>query len=540
MWRIPVPLPLRHVRKAAASLVAVPILLTLPAALGATSASAQVEEASAPPGAAGVRPPSPASIFSIFPDDTLETIASEAMEAVVLLDVETETGERQGSGFIVDPDGRIFTNYHVVRGARSIEVRLASGDVYDRVEILGIDERRDIAVLKVPGFELPTVPLGNSTSVRIGTPVIVIGSPLGLENTVSTGIVSGRRSEPEGFQLLQITAPTSQGSSGGPVISRSGEVVGIAVSQLREGQNLNFAVPINYARGLIDHLGSEPVAVLSPDAHPSLGVRANVATDPSRVNGQLTFDLDDFYGFSVETQGRVGENRQRRSRVTYRRIEAVGGLPSIERYAEAETTDRTGPFDTPQTVRRERSRAIVAADDLRPISVRGETAWWDGNDWHHREYRFQFDGYHVTGTISDTAGRVRELSRDLPPGIILRGVRHLAFATLAEDSLVGRSVEFVTFDAAAGEVTSDRYDVRASTEVEVAGESHPALRVNLASGLANTLAYFRRAVPRVLLRRGTGYQDETEEVSDLRLFGPETDGSGRSAGPRSDGDEDTD
>lgn len=450
--------------------------------------------------------------------DTLELLASEAMEAVVLLDVRTPTAKRQGSGFLVGSDGRILTNYHLIEGARSIEVRLASGDVYDRVTVLGVDERRDIAVLEVLGFALPTLRFGNSETVRIGTPVIAIGSPLGLENTVSTGIVSGRRTKPEGFELLQVTAPTSRGSSGGPVLTRSGVVVGIAVSQMRNGQNLNFAVPINYARGLLSDLDGEPVAVLSPDGGRGLERTRSVASEEAGVNSQLAFDLEGFYGYSVGTEGPVGENRRRRSSVTYRRIETVGGLPSIERYRETETTDRTGPFDTPQTVRRERSRAIVAADDLRPISVRGEIAWWDGSDWRHREYHYDFAGYHVTGTITDTADNVREINRDLPPGILLRSVRHLAFATLAEDSLVGRSVELVTFDAASGEVTSDRYDVHDVVEVEAAGESREALLVNLASGLTNTTAYFRRALPRVLFRRSTGFRGETDETTELVLF----------------------
>lgn len=462
----------------------------------------------------------PGSAQSALQADTLEALASNSMKAVVRLDVDTESGSRQGSGFIVDSAGRIFTNYHVVEGARSIQVKLASGDVYERIRILEVDERRDIAVLEIAGFDLPTLPLGNSDSVRIGTQVIAIGSPLGLENTVSTGIVSGRRTEPEGYQLLQITAPASQGSSGGPVLSESGEVVGIAVSQMRDGQNLNFAVPINYARGLLRHLDGEPVVVLSPDSPGAMAAPSDMASDPARVNERLAFDLEGFHGFSLEVEGRMGEDRRRRSRVTYRWIAGVGGESNIERYAETETTQRTGPFDTPQTVRRERSRTIVAADDLRPISVRGEIARRAGGEWLRREYNLRFDGYRVSGTITDSAGQVREIDRELPRGILVRGTRHLAFATLAEDSLVGRSVEFVTFDATNAETMSDRYDVRDTTTVTVNGEDHPALRVNLASGLSNTTAYFTRTVPRVLVRRELGPLGQMEEVSDLRFFEP--------------------
>src|SRR5690606_21748222 len=176
---------------------------------------------------------------------SLEALAERVTKAVVLIDGRTASSSRQGSGFLIDSSGLTLTHQHVSRDAQGPRVKLASGDVYDRVRILAHDERRDIAVIQIEGFALPTLPLGNSDSVRIGAPVVLVGSPLGLENTISTGIVSGRRQEPEGFQLLQVTAPASRGSSGGAVLSTSGEVIGIAASQLLSGQNLNFAVPIN-------------------------------------------------------------------------------------------------------------------------------------------------------------------------------------------------------------------------------------------------------------------------------------------------------
>lgn len=453
-------------------------------------------------------------------DDTLATVAAEARKAVVLLDVETASGSRQGSGFIVKPDGRIFTNHHVIEGARHIEVKLASGDVYERVAILGTDERRDIAVLEIPGFRLPTIPLGNSDSVRVGAPVLAIGSPLGLENTVSTGIVSARRSEPEGFDLLQITAPTSQGSSGGVVISKGGEAIGIAVSQMRQGQNLNFAVPINYARGLLGHLDGRPEAVLTPRSRDSRDSRLTTGdAEPSGVNTGLAFDLEGFRGYRAETEGSLGDDRRRRARVSYRRIEAVGEPPTLERYAESVVTERTGPFDSPQTVRRVRSRTIVSAEDLSPLSVEGEIASWNGEEWQRRRYELRFDGTHVTGTIVDATGDAREIDRDVPPGTLLSSTRHLAFATLAADSLVGRSVELVTLNPSTGKMRTDRYDILGTTTVTVRGREHTALEVNLASGLDNMTAYFRRASPRLLLRREADSGDASVRVSSYEVLG---------------------
>jgi len=470
--------------------------------------------------------PLPADAAPPPPGDTLETIASRATAAVVRIDVRTPSDTRQGSGFLVDSNGRIVTNYHVIKDARSIEVKLASGDVYDAVEVMGTDERRDIAVLQVKGFHLPALALGNSDSVRIGATVVLIGSPLGLENTVSTGIVSGRRQEPEGYQLLQVSAPASPGSSGGPVLSGSGKVVGIAVSQMQAGQNLNFAVPINYARGLLEHLGKEPVATLAPEktagsatSPPAAGVRP--------VNEGLGFRLAGFRGYSLEMDGRTGEGLRRRIRVSYRRIETVGGgEPRLERYLESETTERTGPFATPETIRRERSRTLVGATDLHPISTRGEVDRRSRQGWTQSEYDLRFESRHVRGMIRDTAGNATEIDRDLPPGILLRGTANLAFATLASgDSLVGRSVEFTTFDPGTGDVTHDRYDVQDTTQVSVEGTTYRALRVNIASGLANTTAYFRASPPRILLRRESG--QAREEVVHLETGGAPKEGGGR-------------
>lgn len=535
------PIPLQRPRRPAVALasISVAVLVGAAAPLAWVSSKADAAPEGSLPGPEGSRPATgesrPALQPARSPDDsrrmvaarpaadTLERLAASATAAVVLIDVQTASGTRQGSGFLVDRSGRILTNHHVIRDARSARIRLASGDVYDQVTVLGADERRDIAVLQIAGFDLPALSLGNSDSVRVGAHVVVIGSPLGLENTVSTGIVSGRRQESEGYQLLQISAPTSTGSSGGPVISRDGDVIGIAVSQMRGGQNLNFAVPINYARGLLTHLDrqpvQQPVAVLAPQPSPSNRTATRQLARPNEVNQGLRFDLDRFGGYRVEMEGRKGEDRWYRTRVTYLRIETVGaGEPRIERYSETETTQKSGPFGTPETIRRERSRTIVSVDDLRPISARGEIVWRSGGDWQKAEYDLRFEGYRVRGILTDTTGRASELDRELPPGIILREMRHLAFATLAHEPLVGRSVEFVTFDSRSGEVTRDRYDVRDAATVRVAGRSYRALRVNLATGLSNSAAYFRVQPPRILLREEGSEEGDVEEVTQLEFF----------------------
>lgn len=453
---------------------------------------------------------------------SLEELSARATAAVVLVQVEAGERSRQGSGFLVQQDGLILTNHHVIRGATSARVRLSTGDVYDRVSVLATDERRDLAILKISGFALPTLPLGNSDDVRIGTDIVAIGSPMGLENTVSTGIVSGRRTEPEGFRLLQITAPASTGSSGGPVLDRAGRVVGIAASQFRNGQNLNFAVPINYARGMLAEVDGEPLAVLGGE--PRLAARETrngedeeMSAKDGRVNRGLEFDLSGFEDHRMELTLHEGSGTVRRTRVTYRRIEDIaGGDPRIERYVESETTIQADSASPPRTVRRARHRSLVKAADLAPVSSRGEIrhATDDEEEWRTTSYDLRFEGGRVAGTLTDEAGVVRQIDRDVPPGTVLREMRHVAFGTLAveADRLIGRSMELHTFDSPSAEIRIDRFDIRHTATIESDGRSRRALVVDVASGLVNERHYFTPDVPRRLLRREEAETGAVEEV----------------------------
>jgi S1-C subfamily serine protease len=170
--------------------------------------------------------------------------------AVVYISVTTEDGPGSyGSGFIVSPDGKIVTCQHVISGAQSASVRLLNGASFPDVSVLAEDSVRDVAVIKVQGQDLPCVVLGNSDSVEIGSHVVAIGNPKGYENTISDGLLSGSRTFNDSFREIQISAPISPGSSGGPVFDDSGRVIGIAksVSSAKLAQNLNFCVPINDA-----------------------------------------------------------------------------------------------------------------------------------------------------------------------------------------------------------------------------------------------------------------------------------------------------
>jgi S1-C subfamily serine protease len=158
-----------------------------------------------------------------------------------------------GSGFVTDPSGVIVTNFHVIKGAVGLLVKMKDGEIYDRVDVLDYDQRRDIAVLKVRAFKsLPALTLADR-EVEPGEEAVAIGNPQGLEHTVSTGIVSAFR-QAEGYRMMQISVPISPGSSGGPLFSMDGKVIGItSAGVVGEGaQNLNFAVPIGYVRPLLN------------------------------------------------------------------------------------------------------------------------------------------------------------------------------------------------------------------------------------------------------------------------------------------------
>ena len=183
---------------------------------------------------------------------TPQQIVEKYGDAVVLIaGIKNKEEIGLGSGFIVKETGVIVTNYHVMKGAYPAVVKLKNGDIYKDISIIDYDDIRDIAIIKINGFDLPVVKLGNSNNVKVGEQLVVIGNPHGYENTVADGLLSQIRDTEKGYKLHQISVPISAGSSGSPVFNANGEVVGIATLSDVLGQNLNFSVPINYARGLI-------------------------------------------------------------------------------------------------------------------------------------------------------------------------------------------------------------------------------------------------------------------------------------------------
>jgi len=152
----------------------------------------------------------------------------------------------QGSGFFLTQEGDVITNYHVLKGASRAEVRTSDGSVYPVSKIVAEDEEGDLirVSVNIPQHLVRSLPVHTSFP-EVGERIIVMGTPLGLEKTVSDGIISAVREIPEFGKILQVTAPISPGSSGSPVVNMKGEVIGVVSFFLMPGQNLNFAIPGN-------------------------------------------------------------------------------------------------------------------------------------------------------------------------------------------------------------------------------------------------------------------------------------------------------
>jgi S1-C subfamily serine protease len=213
----------------------------------------------------------------------------------------------QGSGFIIDSNGMILTNAHVVKGADKVTVVLRDGREFQG-EVRGTDEPSDLAVIKINGNNLPVAALADSETVQVGDWAIAVGNPLGLDNTVTLGIVStlNRSSSQAGIpdkrlDFIQTDAAINPGNSGGPLLNDRGEVIGINTAIRADGQGIGFAIPINKAKEIKDQLArGEKIS------HPYIGIRMvslnpeqarRLNTDPNstvtipEVNGVLVMQV---------------------------------------------------------------------------------------------------------------------------------------------------------------------------------------------------------------------------------------------------------
>ncbi len=205
--------------------------------------------------------------------------------------------EGQGSGFIIDKEGHILTNYHVIAEARQVEVTLHNRKKY-RANIVGTDRSHDLAVVQIKAPDLQPMTLGDSTNLQVGQKVYAIGNPFGLSGTLTRGIVSSIRSvqEPDGMTIdeaIQTDAAINPGNSGGPLLNWHGDVIGIntmIASNVGQSAGIGFAIPINTAKAVINDL-----VTLGRVRRPALGVKT-LPIDPDLAD-QLGLAAD--YGLLI-------------------------------------------------------------------------------------------------------------------------------------------------------------------------------------------------------------------------------------------------
>jgi S1-C subfamily serine protease len=205
--------------------------------------------------------------------------------------------EGQGSGFIIDKDGHILTNYHVIADARQIEVTLHNRKKY-RATVVGTDREHDLAVVQIKAPDLVPMVLGDSRNLQVGQKVYAIGNPFGLSGTLTSGIVSSIRpvKEPDGMvidEAIQTDAAINPGNSGGPLLNWRGEVIGIntmILSSVGQSAGIGFAIPINTAKAVLNDL-----VTLGRVRRPAMGVRT-IPVDPELAD-QMGLPAD--YGLLI-------------------------------------------------------------------------------------------------------------------------------------------------------------------------------------------------------------------------------------------------
>src|SRR4051794_34744107 len=271
-------------------------LLATAAVLATATSAAQQTPSTAPTSAAA---PSAAAQGAVTP----RQIAARAHAALLMIRALDANGDTLGlgTGFLVSADGKFVTNYHVIQEAARLSVKLLDGGEYRDVSLVAADPASDLALMQIPGASaLPAMRMGSDAQMEVGDRVFVMGNPLGMGGTFTDGMVSGKRPL-EGVAMLQISAPISPGSSGGPVMNERGEVIGVATMMVMGGQNLNMAVPVRYLAPMLA-LNAAPrpfsptVLVANPhaglavlgDNEPPISITRRTRDPREEVEDQLT------------------------------------------------------------------------------------------------------------------------------------------------------------------------------------------------------------------------------------------------------------
>lgn len=205
------------------------------------------------------------------PTRNVQDLVKQIGEAVV----QVRTPGGLGSGFFINADGYLITNFHVIQGETEISVEVfrhddgqLERDIYRKVRIVAINKFHDLALLHIEDKNAPKfkyVSLGRSDSLNVGDSVFAIGSPMGLERTVTQGIISTKTRELEGELYLQTTAQINPGNSGGPLFNLAGEVVGVTNMKITFGEGLGFAIPVELVKSFLEHRDAFAYSVDNPN-----------------------------------------------------------------------------------------------------------------------------------------------------------------------------------------------------------------------------------------------------------------------------------
>lgn len=215
------------------------------------------------------------------PTKSVEEIAAEIKPSVVkVMQVGRDGVDGLGAGFVVSEDGLIATNMHVIGEARRLEVEMANGDKHEVVEVTATDAHWDLALLRVAKKGLKPIPLADSETIRQGQPIVAMGNPAGLAFSVVEGVVSEYPDVVNDITMIRLAVPIEKGNSGGPLLDRHGQVLGILTLKSARTENLGFAMPVNELKRLIEKPNPVPmsrwltIGVLNPKLwKPLLGAR---------------------------------------------------------------------------------------------------------------------------------------------------------------------------------------------------------------------------------------------------------------------------
>ena len=232
--------------------------------------------------------------------------------SIVYIEVYDEYGTAyaSGSGIILESNGKIITNYHVVKGGFNVKAQLSDGRIFQLDEIYYKDTVRDIFIFGVNATGLPVVNIGDSSLINTGDKIYTIGSPRGLENTISDGLISSKSRIIDGKTFIQISAPISHGSSGGALVNEYGKIIGITTSGIDDSQNLNFCIPINDVKQFLstDNDIALPVVgtPITPVVVPTIPVVIPTPTYPTITPPIIQTPYIPTYPMPVTTSSSIG------------------------------------------------------------------------------------------------------------------------------------------------------------------------------------------------------------------------------------------